>query len=61
MQQRLRHGTAEPATFLASVELIQQQLRVKRDDRWSETVCKLKFHSFHLIPGECSVLRACEQ
>ena len=35
-----------PATFLAGVELIQQQLRVKRDDRWSETVCKLKFHSF---------------
>ena len=35
-----------PETFFAGVEMLQQQLRVKRDDQWSAAVCKLKFHSF---------------
>jgi hypothetical protein len=35
-----------PNTFLAGVEMIQQQLRIKREDRWSPEVCKLKFVSF---------------
>ena len=33
-------------TFLAGVEMIQQQLRIKRDDQWSTVVCKLKYTSF---------------
>lgn len=33
-------------TFLAGVEMIQQQLRIKRDDQWSTNVCKLKYTSF---------------
>lgn len=33
-------------TFLAGVEMIQQQLRIKRDDQWSANVCKLKYTSF---------------
>ena len=33
-------------TFLAGVEMIQQQLRIKREDHWSQAVCKLKFVSF---------------
>ena len=53
-----------PTTFLAGVELIQQQLRIKRDDRWSETVCKLKFHSFQSeFPevNDAQFFWACEQ
>ena len=37
-----------PNTFLAGVEMIQQQLRIKREDRWSQAVCKLKFVSFQI-------------
>ena len=33
-------------TFLAGVEMIQQQLRIKRDDQWSTVVCTLKYTSF---------------
>ena len=33
-------------TFLEGVEMIQQQLRIKREDHWSQAVCKLKFVSF---------------
>ena len=53
-----------PATFFAGVELIQQQLRVKREDRWSEVVCKLKFHSFKSeFPevNDAQFFWACEQ
>lgn len=53
-----------PSTFLAGVELIQQQLRVKRDDRWSDVVCKLKFHSFQAeFPevNDAQFFWACEQ
>ena len=35
-----------PETFLAGIEMVQQQLRIKRDDQWSAAVCKLKFASF---------------
>ena len=53
-----------PSTFLAGVEMIQQQLRVKREDRWSEVVCKLKFHSFQAeFPevNDAQFFWACEQ
>jgi hypothetical protein len=53
-----------PTTFLAGVELIQQQLRVKREDRWSDVVCKLKFHSFQSeFPevNDAQFFWACEQ
>ena len=33
-------------TFLAGIEMVQQQLRVKKEDRWSVEVCGLKFNSF---------------
>ncbi len=51
-------------TFLAGAEMIQQQLRVKRDDQWSTTVCKLKFSSFRTEFPEVSSVQffwACEQ
>ena len=35
-----------PETFLAAIEMLQQQLRIKRDDHWSPAVCKLKYGSF---------------
>ena len=35
-----------PETFLAGIQMIQQQLRIKRDDHWSTAVCKLKYASF---------------
>ena len=53
-----------PSTFLSGVEMIQQQLRVKREDRWSEVVCKLKFHSFQVeFPevNDAQFFWACEQ
>ena len=51
-------------TFLAGVEMIQQQLRVKRDDRWSAAVCKIKYASFRSEFPEVSESQfcwACEQ
>ena len=35
-----------PETFFAGIQMIQQQLRIKRDDHWSTAVCKLKYTSF---------------
>ncbi len=51
-------------TFLAGAEMIQQQLRIKRDDQWSTNVCKLKFSSFKTEFPEVSSIQffwACEQ
>jgi len=51
-------------TFLAGVEMIQQQLRIKRDDQWSTNVCKLKYTSFLSEFPEVSSVQffwACEQ
>lgn len=36
----------KPDTFLAGIEMVQQQLRIKRDDQWSPAVCRLKYTSF---------------
>lgn len=33
-------------TFLAVAEMVAQQLRIKESDRWSSTVCQLKYVSF---------------
>lgn len=35
-----------PETFLAVVEMIQAQLRLKEADRWTPHICRLKFFSF---------------
>jgi hypothetical protein len=51
-------------TFLSGVEMIQQQLRIKRDDQWSTNVCKLKYASFMAEFPEVSSVQffwACEQ
>ena len=51
-------------TFLSGVEMIQQQLRIKRDDQWSTNVCKLKYASFMTEFPEVSSVQffwACEQ
>lgn len=56
--------TLAPETFLAGVEMIQQQLRVKREDRWSTHICKLKFVSFQSeFPevNDAQFFWACEQ
>ena len=53
-----------PETFLAGVEMVQQQLRIKREDRWSAQVCKLKFVSFQAEFPEVNdpqFFWACEQ
>lgn len=56
--------TLSGETFLAGVEMVQQQLRIKREDHWSAAVCKLKFVSFKAEFPEVSDAQfcwACEQ
>ena len=51
-------------TFLSAVEMVQQALRMKREDFWSPQVCKLKYVSFTSeFPevNEAQFFWACEQ
>ena len=51
-------------TFLSAVEMVQQSLRMKREDFWSPQVCKLKYVSFTSeFPevNEAQFFWACEQ
>lgn len=50
--------------FLAGVEMVQQSLRLKKEDLWSPQVCKLKYTSFvNEFPevAEHQFFWACEQ